>query len=64
MVGTGACTAEAKYPLGMPSAVTKEPAVLMLAWCFSTASEIFRGFSYLGARKNTIIKTGKKTPKQ
>lgn len=53
MVGTGTCTGEAKYPPGMPSAVTKEPAVLMLAWCFSTSSEIFRGSSYLGAKCET-----------
>lgn len=64
MVGTGTCTGEAKYPPGMPSAVTKEPAVLMLAWCFSPSSEIFRASSYLDATTNTIIKTAKKTPKQ
>lgn len=64
LVGTGTCTDEAKYTLEILSAITKEPAaVLMLTCCFSTSSEIFRGSSYLGDRTNTIIKTAKKTPK-
>lgn len=64
LVATGTCIDEAKYPLGIPSVVTKEPGVLMLTWCFSTPSEIFRGSSYLRARTNAIIKTAKKIPKQ
>lgn len=51
-----------RVPPGIPSAVTKEPALLMLTWCFSTSSEIFRGSSYLGVRTNTTIKIAKKTP--
>lgn len=64
LVGTGTCPDEAKYALGIPSAVTKGPAVLALTWGFSTSSEIFRGSSHIGARTNTVIKNAKKTPKQ
>lgn len=62
--GHGTCTGEAMYPLGIPSAVTKELTLFMLICFFSTSSEVFRGSSYLGARTNTIIKIAKKTPKQ
>lgn len=60
LVGTGTCTGEAKYALRIPSAVTREPAVLMLALCFSTSPEIFRGSSYLAARTNTVTKMPRK----
>lgn len=56
LMATGTHTWDAEYPLGIPSAAAKEPALLMLTGCFSAVPEIFRGTSYIGVRTNTTIK--------